>query len=98
MQFASSMRVVRIEQFGGPEVLLEEMVEVPTPGAGEMLVRNQAAGVNPVDYKIRAGLYPAVRQSQLPYVPGRDVSGIVVQRGPGAARYAIGDAVFAMPG
>ena len=52
MQIASSMKVVRIEAFGGPEVLIEETVEVPTPGAGEVLVKSHAAGVNPVDYKI----------------------------------------------
>ena len=98
MQVASSMKVVRIEGFGGPEVLIEETLEVPTPRAGELLVRNRAAGVNPVDYKIRAGLNPAVRQDQLPYVPGRDVSGIVVQRGPETTRFANGDAVIAMPG
>ena len=97
MQAASSMKVVRIEGFGGPEVLIEESVDVPTPGPRELLVKNRAAGVNPVDYKIRAGMYPAVRQNQLPYVLGRDVSGTVVQRGAETTRFVEGDAVIAMP-
>jgi len=92
------MRVVRIEGFGGPEVLHEDTVEIPVPGDGEMLVKNEAAGVNPVDYKIRDGKYPAVKQDRLPYVLGRDVSGTIVQCGRSLKRFADRDAVFAMSG
>lgn len=97
MATATAMRVVRIERFGGAEVLQERTVEVPAPGDGEVLVRNEAAGVNPVDYKIRGGKYPAVQQDRLPYILGRDVSGTVVQCSPSVKRFAVGDAVFAMP-
>lgn len=97
MATATAMRVVRIERFGGAEVLQERTVEVPAPGDGEVLIRNEAAGVNPVDYKIRGGKYPAVQQDRLPYILGRDVSGTVVQCSPSVKRFAVGDAVFAMP-
>ena len=74
-------RVIRIAEFGGPEVLRLESIPIPAPGAGELLVKVAAAGVNPVDYKIRAGKYPAVKEDKLPYVLGRDVAGTVVECG-----------------
>ncbi|HEV2703282.1 MAG TPA: NADP-dependent oxidoreductase [Steroidobacteraceae bacterium] len=98
MKSPATMKVIRIPEFGGPEVLRMESVPVPVPGAGEVLVKVAAAGVNPVDYKIRNGKYPAVKQDKLPYVLGRDVAGTVVECGPAAARFAKGEAVFAMPG
>jgi NADPH:quinone reductase-like Zn-dependent oxidoreductase len=98
MTSPATMKVIRIPEFGGPEVLRLESVAVPKPGIGELLVKVGAAGVNPVDYKIRNGKYPAVKQDKLPYVLGRDVCGTVVECGPSAARFAKGDAVFAMPG
>jgi NADPH:quinone reductase-like Zn-dependent oxidoreductase len=97
MKAAASMRVIRILEFGGTEVLREDVVPIPTPGEGELLVKVAAAGVNPVDSKIRAGKYPAVQQDKLPYVLGRDVSGTVVECGASTSRFANGDRVFAMP-
>jgi NADPH:quinone reductase-like Zn-dependent oxidoreductase len=91
------MRVIRISKFGGPEVLRLENIPIPTPGADELLVKVAAAGVNPVDYKIRAGGYPAVKQDQLPFVLGRDVAGTIVACG-AAARFSVGGNVFAVPG
>src|SRR5579862_1376544 len=91
------MRVIRISKFGGPEVLHLDSIPVPTPGEDELLVKVAAAGVNPVDYKIRAGGYPAVRQDQLPFVPGRDVAGTVVACAT-SARFSAGQDVFAVPG
>jgi NADPH:quinone reductase-like Zn-dependent oxidoreductase len=55
-----------------------------------------AAGVNPVDYKIRSGHYSAVTQEQLPKVLGREISGVVIAHGAGASRFKEGDEVFAM--
>jgi len=92
------MKIVRFERFGGPDVLHEVEVEAPVPEGTELLVRNEAAGVNPVDCKIREGAYPAVKAESLPYTPGRDVSGVVVASGPAVTRFKPGDAVFAMPG
>jgi NADPH:quinone reductase-like Zn-dependent oxidoreductase len=98
MNSPATMKVIRIPEFGGPEVLRLENVPVPAPGAGELLVKVAAAGVNPVDYKIRNGKYPAVKQDKLPFVLGRDVAGTVFACGQSAARFNKGDAVFAMPG
>ncbi|MFF5025670.1 NADP-dependent oxidoreductase [Streptomyces collinus] len=89
------MRAVIVEQWGGPETLIEKDVERPEPGFNEVLVRVHAAGVNPVDWKTRAsgglvdwGTVPAV---------GWDVSGTVEAVGPGVSLYRPGDEVFGMP-
>jgi NADPH:quinone reductase-like Zn-dependent oxidoreductase len=92
------MKVIRITRFGGPEVLDLESIPVPKPGKGELLVKVAAAGVNPVDFKIRAGKYPAVEQDKLAFIMGRDVAGTVVEVGGSGSRFATGDAVIAMPG
>ena len=67
------MRAIRYHAFGGPEQLRLESIETPQPAPGEVLVRVQAAGVNPVETYIRAGTYP--RKPSLPYVPGSDGAG-----------------------
>lgn len=79
------------ERFGGPaeEALLER--PVPVPGEGELLVRVQAAGVNPGDAKMREGAYGDVA---LPAVLGREVAGVVEAVGPGVGGVTEGDAVF----
>jgi NADPH:quinone reductase-like Zn-dependent oxidoreductase len=98
MSAPESMKVIQIAQFGGPEVLREQSMRIPDPGAGEMLIKVDAAGVNPVDYKIRAGKYPAVKQDQLPYVLGRDVAGTVIRCGADHDGFSEGDEIIAMPG
>lgn len=90
------MKAVRIHHFGGPEVLDLEDLPRPEPGPGEVLVRIRAAGVNPVDYKIREGRYPAVKAKQLPVILGRDMAGVVAALGEGASGLSVDDAVFAM--
>ncbi|WP_187369632.1 NADP-dependent oxidoreductase [Fodinicola acaciae] len=85
------MRAISQRTFGGPEVL--ELVEKdrPEPGAGEVLVRVEAAGVNPADYKIRSGAIPIFGPP--PFVLGLDVSGVVA----GGAGFAVGDEVYGLP-
>ncbi len=92
------MKAIRIERFGGLEVLELQDLPIPEPRAGEILVRNRATSVNPVDYKIRAGKYPAVTADMLPYVLGRDCAGFVETVGPGVKAFSPGEAVFGMPG
>ena len=72
-----TMHAVLIRRFGGPEVVELAEIPVPEPRAGEVLVKVEAASLNPVDYKIRGGKYPLVQDDRLPYVLGRDFSGTV---------------------
>lgn len=88
------IRKVRIHRFGGPEVLRVDEVEQSMPDALQVLVSVKAASVNPVDFKIRKGQYPAVKEDRLPYTLGRDVSGTVEKCGPQATQFEIGDAVL----
>lgn len=64
------------------------------PQAGEVLVRVHAAGVNPVDWKIRQGYMKDFRPMQFPYVPGVDIAGVVEEVGPGVTAFQKGQAVF----
>jgi NADPH:quinone reductase-like Zn-dependent oxidoreductase len=88
------MRAVRQHTLGGPEVLVVEDVPRPEPAPTEVLVRVGAAGVNPVDWKVRAngGLI-----GELPFTVGWDVAGVVEEVGFGVTWLAAGDRVFGMP-
>jgi NADPH:quinone reductase-like Zn-dependent oxidoreductase len=86
------MKAVFIEQHGGPEVLKYGDVPDPTPKPGEVIVDAIAASVNGADWKVRAG--ESHRQSQFPYVLGRDFSGMVAALGDGVHDLRIGDPVF----
>ncbi|MEV7598681.1 NADP-dependent oxidoreductase [Kitasatospora sp. NPDC089797] len=88
------MRAIVQQEFGGPEVMQPAEVERPEPLGGEVLVRVKAAGVNPVDVGVRAGLYRVLGEP--PFTLGWDVSGVVEATGPGA-RYRVGDEVYGMP-
>jgi NADPH:quinone reductase-like Zn-dependent oxidoreductase len=92
------MKAMRFETFGGPEVLRLQEMPIPKPGQGEVLLKIRAASVNPVDYKIRLGRYPAVKAEKLPYVPGRDASGDVEACGPGVTTVSEGDPLYAVVG
>jgi NADPH:quinone reductase len=91
-QWEATMKAIRVHEFGGPEVLRLEDVEEPRPGAGQVVVRVRAAGVNPVDTYIRSGIH-AVRP-QLPYTPGLDAAGEVEAVGEGVARVRAGQRVY----
>src|SRR3954467_8460704 len=91
-------RRMRFHRFGGPEVLQSDTVEPSGPDAGEVLVSVRAASVNPVDFKIRSGKYPAVKDDRLPYTLGRGISGIVEKCGAQANRFKVGDEVFGIVG
>ncbi len=86
------MRAIRVKEFGGPEVLRLEEVPDSLPGTGQVIVRIKAAGVNPVDTYIRAGIYP--RKPPLPYTPGADGAGIVESVGEGVTHVRAGDRVY----
>jgi NADPH2:quinone reductase len=86
------MKAIRVHEFGGPEVLRLEDVAEPRPGAGQVVVRVRAAGVNPVDTYIRSGAH-AVRPP-LPYTPGLDAAGEVEAVGDGVTRFDAGQRVY----
>ncbi|MBI2901986.1 MAG: NADPH:quinone reductase [Candidatus Methylomirabilis oxyfera] len=86
------MNAIRVHEFGAPEVMRLEKVPEPRPGAGQVLVRVKAAGVNPVDTYIRSGMYP--RKPALPYTPGADGAGTIESVGEGVKRVAVGDRVY----
>jgi NADPH:quinone reductase-like Zn-dependent oxidoreductase len=94
MRMSDSMTVVSLDRFGGPEVLTLTQRPRPAPSPTEILVRVRAAGVNPIDWKTRAGTGLPV---ELPFVPGWDVAGVVEEVGHGVTRFRPGDRVFGMP-
>jgi len=90
------MRAIVQNAFGEPDVLQLGERPLPEPIGTEVRVRVQAAGVNPVDWKTRAGK-GAAAQWGLPLTVGWDVAGVVDAVGPGVTRFAVGDPVFGMP-
>jgi len=92
----TTMKAMRLHAYGGPEVLVFEEAPRPQAGAGEVVVRVHAAGVNPLDWKVRAGHVKAWLQHKLPLIPGWDVSGVVEAVAPGETAVKVGDAVYGM--
>ena len=91
---ARTMRVMQIHRYGGPEELKLETQPCPIPQAGEALVRVYAAGVNPLDWKIRQGLIQMVQPIQFPYTPGIEEAGVVEAIGADVTDFAPGQAVY----
>ncbi|MFF0574593.1 NADP-dependent oxidoreductase [Streptosporangium saharense] len=87
-------RAVLVSSYGDAEELRITEVPVPSPGPGQVLLRVRAAGVNPVDWKIRAGLLKEFIPVALPYTPGGEAAGEVVAVGEGVSAWAAGDEVF----
>lgn len=91
------MKAVSIYYYGGPGVLAYEDAPRPHPAPGEVLVRVHAAGINPVDWKIREGHLKEMLHHTLPLVLGWDVSGVIAALGAGVTRFKVGDEVFSRP-
>jgi NADPH:quinone reductase-like Zn-dependent oxidoreductase len=90
------MKAIVVHEYGGPEVLKFEDYPDPVPARGEVLVRVAAASVNPVDNKRRAGLTRDFYPIHFPGLIGIDMSGTVVEVGPGVEAFSAGNRVFAM--
>ena len=91
------MKAIRIHNYGGPEVLKFEDVPLPSPGTDEILIKVHAAGVNPIDWKIREGKMKKNIPVTLPLIPGWDVSGEVEEVGSGVLNFKKGDEVYGKP-
>jgi NADPH:quinone reductase-like Zn-dependent oxidoreductase len=92
-----TMKAVRIHTYGGPEVLKYEEAPRPKSAPGEVLIRVHAAGVNPVDWKIRQGYLKGRVDYSLPLILGWDLSGVVEATGSGVAGLQEGDEVYSRP-
>ncbi|WP_254424184.1 alcohol dehydrogenase catalytic domain-containing protein [Thalassospira marina] len=97
---SSTMKAVRQHGFGGPEMLVYEDAPMPKIGAGEVLVKTRAVGLNPPDWYLREGykMLPPEWQPEVsfPVILGTDISGEVAAIGEDVSEFAIGDDVFAM--
>jgi NADPH:quinone reductase-like Zn-dependent oxidoreductase len=86
------MKAAFFMEHGGPEAMRYGDVPDPVAGPGQVLIDVHAASVNGADWKVRAGKYAPI--TDVPYIPGRDFSGVVSALGDGVKDFAIGDAVF----
>ena len=91
------MKAIRIHNYGGPEVLKYENAPRPKPQASEVLIRVHAAGVNPIDWKVREGEMKDFWSHKFPLILGWDLSGVVEELGKGVSRFKIGDEVYSLP-
>jgi NADPH:quinone reductase-like Zn-dependent oxidoreductase len=88
------MKAIVLHEYGGPDQLKYEEWDDPQAGDGGILIRVTAAGVNPIDWKIRSGAMKAFMPLELPTILGYDYSGVVRSVGKGVEGYAEGDKVF----
>jgi NADPH:quinone reductase-like Zn-dependent oxidoreductase len=91
-----TMKAAILRDYGGPEVLQLGDLPTPEPGAGEVLVRVLAAGLNRLDHYLREG--SVTRDLKLPHILGSDAAGVVESIGEGVTRFQPGDLVIPMPG
>jgi NADPH:quinone reductase-like Zn-dependent oxidoreductase len=91
-----TMKAVVIHSYGGQEVLVTEDMPVPEITDDEVLIRVHAAGVNPVDWKVRAGYLKEMLSYEFPLTLGWDVSGTVAKAGSNVTRLSVGDEVYAL--
>lgn len=91
------MKAIRIHAYGGPEVLSYEEAPEPRVGPDDILVQVHAAGVNPMDTKMRSGQWQGSSPRALPMILGWDVSGVVLDRGRQVTRFGVGDEVYGRP-
>lgn len=88
-------RIVRFHEYGGPEVLRIEAIDLPGPKAGEIQIRVKALGLNRAEALLRKGTY--IETATFPSGLGLEASGIVETIGEGVAGFAVGDAVSVVP-
>jgi NADPH:quinone reductase-like Zn-dependent oxidoreductase len=90
------MKSVAFASYGPAEVLRFEDRPIPVVAADAVLIRVAAAGVNPADWRLRNGQFKRFMKLSLPFIPGNDIAGTVMQVGTDVTGFQEGDAVFAM--
>jgi NADPH:quinone reductase-like Zn-dependent oxidoreductase len=90
------MKAIVLHEYGGPDKLKYEDFPDPIPGEGEVLIRQAATSINPIDYKIRSGAAKDRYPIQFPAILGRDIAGTVRSLGPKVTGFAPGDQVIAL--
>src|SRR5947209_3708612 len=88
----ADMKAIRVHEFGDSQVMKLEEVPDPRPGPGQVVIKVQGIGVNPVEGYIRSGKYAA--KPTLPYTPGSDCGGTIESIGEGVTIYKAGDRVY----
>lgn len=89
-----TINAIQVHAYGDADQLKFERIARPEPQEGEVLVRVYAAGVNPIDWKIRKGWLKDFMPSTFPYIPGADLAGVVEKVGPGVTTFQPGQEVF----
>ena len=98
-QILNAMKAMQYSGYGDPSLLKMVEMETPRPAAGQLLVKVNAAAVNPIDWKLHDGSLRYILPVKFPSVPGFDVAGQVVEMGAGIDRFTIGDRIYAcLPG
>ncbi|MEU4571796.1 NADP-dependent oxidoreductase [Nonomuraea sp. NPDC023979] len=91
-----TMRAARVHAYGGPDVIRYDELPVPSPGPGEVLVRQAATSFNPSDAGLRSGYLHEALGITLPHTLGWDVAGTVAALGPGVTALEVGDPVIGL--
>lgn len=91
------MKAIRIHEFGGPEVLKYEDAPRPEPAEDEVLIKVYASGINPIDWKIRAGHAKGKFPVEFPLILGWDLSGEIEEVGSNIINFRKGDEVYGRP-
>nr|XP_043609718.1 chloroplast envelope quinone oxidoreductase homolog [Erigeron canadensis] len=95
MASGKMMEAVSYDSYGGGSAGLKHVeIPVPAPGKGEILVKIEAASINPIDWKIQKGVARPIMPRKFPYTPVSDVAGEVVEIGPGVEKFKVGDKVI----
>ena len=90
------MKAIVINSYGPPDVLQEANIAIPAAGPKQLLIEVKAAGVNPIDWKIRKGNFRFITGRRFPKILGTDIAGIVKETGKNITDFQAGDAVMAM--
>jgi alcohol dehydrogenase len=93
-----TVKAARIHNYGEPEAVQVENISLPEPQSGELVIRIYAAGVNPIDWKIRAGYLQQMMPLPLPFTSGGDFSGVVEAVGADVVDFKVGDEVYGQSG